>query len=258
MLYRFLALVLFVCFLSPANPSNANALALQHAAREEGIEVSAIPLNPGAKFGMKITPGKVAVGKTLKALRLLRQKSPINADILQRIRAQVKVVIIYDPNYPPSKQGKIITGVIVPRALKEGLPSGGPRTLLFILSRYGGAHTPEEIALTISQRVIGYGLQELGNRIRVNYRGEVLNGDMVCESMLYYWNAARNLKMNMRDHSLQDSFRQGKGLCTWYADWLRLTYKKDYFDGLPTGKINTHFLIHTFYKYLAQKKKTEG
>jgi hypothetical protein len=170
-------------------------------------------------FDVEIMSEHNALNKIRQAFDLLIKKSPLSASVINQLKKQGNVIIVYDPNFPTEDFDS--TGVLLAAFIPDLVwpASGGSISNNFplIISRYLAKWSPEWMASGIAHELVGHGLQHSRRKFQSNL---ARTSDIECEAWLYQEQAIQDLGMDKRGSEMV-GHRQGfEKLCAGLKGYM--------------------------------------
>ncbi|MEX0695406.1 MAG: tetratricopeptide repeat protein [Rhodospirillales bacterium] len=177
-----------------------------------GVQIVGKPLPDGVFYDIDVASATDGAETVRAALDILYTRSPFNARAIDRLKAAGKVIIIYDPAFPPRELTKITIAAFLPDFYQK---DGKIRDFLAVVGRFGGKWSPRELAPVLAHELTGHGIQHL--RGRLDHVREV---DLECEAYLYQENAYQDLGFDKDDRDMI-RFRQTleRHWCADFRTW---------------------------------------
>ncbi len=168
--------------------SGANAMRLTHAT-EDGIELYGALPPKGAKFDVPILSDRDAVVAMKKAVSALIAGSPLNAKAIGTLKANGRVIVIYDPAFPKERETEFEVAAYYPHFYD---PDGtGGRDFLVVVGRHGIKWPTRELAAVLAHELAGHAMQRLRGQF------ESMRGlDRECQAELYQEQAIQDLRVS--------------------------------------------------------------
>ena len=133
-------------------------MAIQTAARAEfydGMELAALPPDPDAAYDTTILGPDVGIGNLVAALDALYRDSPASVAVIEKIKREANVTIVYAPAYPVS---------LSPRALHVAKFAPRDRNFTVVIGRHGIKWPAKALAGAIAHELVGHAAQHLAGR----------------------------------------------------------------------------------------------
>lgn len=207
----FAAILAFAGLTAFADTAQAvDAVTFEH----KGIRLVARTAPPDVDFGMDITPARQGAEAIGDAIDLLYEKSPYNREAIERLKAAGRVIVIYDPQFPPRELNKVTIAAYLPDYYD---PDGVSRDFVVIVGRYGAKWSTPELATVIAHELTGHGTQSLRGRV-----GQVREVDLECEAYLYQEKAQQDLGFDKGSRDMITARQElERYWCADFKTWLR-------------------------------------
>ncbi|MCG8636606.1 MAG: sel1 repeat family protein [Desulfobacterales bacterium] len=218
--------VLICIFLFSGSPVLSMKLSDLPGIEFKGIKIQAAEPNPERDFDVEIVDGDTAVKKIKQSIELIYKKSPDLARIIDTIRQQGEVYIVYNPNYPTREQdfSMVRVALFLPFYFSD-LPRNAKRPLPIIVSRHGIKWPMEELAAIIVHELAGH-----GNQYLKGMTDTVRSRELECDAWLLEEHAYQQFGLDkstkkMIDFRKQISGYKGRsGHCTAFLNYLRKSH----------------------------------
>lgn len=164
-------------------------VAAQTGARAEfydGMELVALPPEPGADYDTPILGPGAGIGNLVAALDALYRDSPASVAAIEAIKRDADVTIVYAAAYPPSRSMRALN--VARFSPGDG---GGTPNFTVIIGRHGIKWPPKALAGAIAHELVGHAAQHLAGR-HLTLRAF----DAECEAMLLQERAHQDLGIN--------------------------------------------------------------
>ncbi len=162
--------------------SFAVSVAAQAGARAEfydGMELVALPPDPGADYDTPILDPGAGIGNLVAALDALYRDSPASVAAIEAIKREAHVTIVYAAAYPASRSM---------RALQVAKFAPRERNFTVVIGRHGIKWPAKALAGAIAHELVGHAARHLAGR------GLTLRAfDAECEAMLVQERAHQDL-----------------------------------------------------------------
>lgn len=162
------------------------SVAAQTGARAEfydGMELVALPPEPGADYDTPILDPGAGIGNLVAALDALYRDSPASVAAIEAIKRDADVTIVYAAAYPPSRSMRALN--VARFSPGDG---GGTPNFTVIIGRHGIKWPPKALAGAIAHELVGHAAQHLAGR-HLTLRAF----DAECEAMLLQERAHQDL-----------------------------------------------------------------
>lgn len=187
-----------------------NTVTFEH----KGMRIVARPAPPDIDFGVEITPAEQGGNAVRDAIDLLYEQSPYNREAIERLKAAGRVIIIYDPQFPPRELNKVTIASYLPDYYD---PDGVSRDFVVIVGRFGVKWSTPELATVLAHELTGHGTQNLRGHI-----GQVREVDLECEAYLYQEKAQQDLGFDKGTREMIASRQElERYWCADFKTWLR-------------------------------------
>jgi hypothetical protein len=150
---------------------------------DRGVELYAVAPEPDRRFDVPIVEPRKGIESMRAALDVLLAKSHLAADAIATLQKNGRVVLVYDPNYPPLGQ---MLGYTVAAFFPHYFRQRGD--FLVRVGRHGIKWAPRELAAVLAHELAGHGMQELRG-----VRDRMRPLDRECEAWLYEEQAYQDL-----------------------------------------------------------------
>jgi hypothetical protein len=164
-------------------------VAAQTGARAEfydGMELVALPPEPGADYDTPILGPGAGIGNLVAALDALYRDSPASVAAIEAIKRDADVTIVYAAAYPPSRSMRALN--VAKFSPGDG---GGTPNFTVIIGRHGIKWPPKALTGAIAHELVGHAAQHLAGR-HLTLRAF----DAECEAMLLQERAHQDLGIN--------------------------------------------------------------
>lgn len=236
-------------FTTFAAPVAENGIVIDEHYR--GIYLKVVPADPAVEPDISLVDSDEALRILKGAIDLVYDQSPFNADVLDLLKSEGDVVVIYDPSFPERSLSDIVLAAFLPDFFEPALDAPGDTVFVAMLGRYIIKHSLAEIAAEgIVHELVGHGIQHLQGRLA---EGSTLN--LECEASLYEMQAFQDLGVDLYTRYMVQ-FRQE--LEDHHCDDFRRFMRKRKVWLMPLWEespLNVKQILTIFEEYLAQLPK---
>ncbi len=188
-----------VALLATGAIARVEAQSLAHVT-VHGIEIYAAHPPKGVHFDVPLVGEKAALVTLRNAVDALMAGSPLSARAVERLKANGRVEVIYDPGFPKEQKTTFEVAAYYPHFYD---PDGaGGRDFLVVVGRHGVKWPTRELAAVLAHELAGHGMQ----RLRGTFES-MRELDRECEAQLYQEQTLQDLRVNKLSH-LMVRFRQ--------------------------------------------------
>jgi hypothetical protein len=196
-----LVAVLGALAIVPGIAAEAEILEISH----KGVSLIGVPPDPAVDYDVRVISARQGLEAVRAALDLLLEKSAYSAAVLETLKSNGDVVIVYNPGFPfevAGSGGSVLLAAFFPTLLSETRDPGGRKDFPVIVGRYIVKWKTEELVLTLAHELLGHGIQHLHGRLET-----MSKRDSECEASLYQEMVQQNLGID-KHSQVMVSFRR--------------------------------------------------
>ncbi|OHC76510.1 MAG: hypothetical protein A3G18_13120 [Rhodospirillales bacterium RIFCSPLOWO2_12_FULL_58_28] len=212
-------LLLTSAFIGVVMASNALALNFKTelVVKHRGIVLAAVPADPEGDYDTKPLGLKEGLENIAKALDIIYAKSPFSASMLETLKQNGEVILVYNPDHEAGKKDVFALATFYPSFFKKNGENGKSNQFLAAIGPHAVKWPAEELAMIIVHELVGHGIQHLNGRL--DY---VRVLDLECAANLYSENFYQDLGIDKKSKDVVN-FRKGleERWCSDFKTYMR-------------------------------------
>lgn len=187
--------------------------------KHKDIVLAAVPAKLGNGYDVKPLGLKEGLENIAKALDVIYAKSPLSVTMLETLKKNGEVVLVYNPDHEAGKVDVFALATFYPSFFKRNGEKGDADQFLAAIGPHAVKWPAEELAMIIVHELVGHGTQHLMGRL--DYI-RVL--DLECAANLYSENFYQDLGIDKKSKDVVN-FRKGLEE-QWCSDFKRYMRQK--------------------------------
>ena len=150
--------------------------------RHKGVTLIGVPPDPAVDYDVAVIDARQGVENLRAALDMMIERSAYSAAVLETLKSNGNVVIVYHPGFPFEVAASTGTtlGLFDPHLLSVTPDPGGRKNFPVIFSRYAVKWPTEDLVPGLAHELLGHGMQHLRGTLAT-----MSKLDSECEASLY-------------------------------------------------------------------------
>lgn len=218
--------------------------------QHKGLTLAGFPAPADVEFDTSALSEKDGVESLKAAIDLIYKTSTFSVKALEKLQANGRVLVIYQPNFRAARNGMFTLAAFYPDYYKRDDPKGC-KDFVVLVGRHGVKWPTQELAMILVHELVGHGIQHLNGWLQ-----NVREIDLECDANLYSERFYQDVGIDKHSREVVQFRRSLES--HWCADFR--TYMRNHHpEQMALWDVlnpDVPKLMTTFNRYLAYLQKT--